>query len=110
MSVSFSQLPIDVQQAILSTNTDTNEGDYEDTRFVLDTTQGQNGLWAAPSLCYDFNESNYSIIYVNLTVVSTLDVGPAMAEMVTKTDPSKPAWIVVDPSSGDTAFQIIECV
>lgn len=110
MPVSFEQLPAEVRQAILSANTHTNEGDYEDTAFGLASAQGQQGLWAVPSLCYDFHESNYSVLYVNLQVVSTLDLGPAMAEIVTKVDPGKPAWIVVDPDGGDTDFQIIECV
>lgn len=110
MSIDFNQLPATVQNAILAENTHHNEGDYDGVKFYVSQSQNHQGLWAVPSLCYDFHESNFSVILVNLEVVWSIDVGPAMAEMVAKLDVNETAWIIIDPSEGDTDFQIIECV
>ena len=106
---SFDQLPQTVQDTLLAPARRMNKGDYYDIDFAPASVAGVNGVWAAPHLCYDFHESNYSLIPVNLTERVSLDVGPAMASLYTKTDPSLPAWFVVE-SEGDVDSQLIECV
>ena len=104
----FAQLPPNIQNAFLQ-DTGYGPGDFQGVNFVQKQAVGHAGLWIAPHLCYDFNESNYGIITLNLQQVMSLDVGPAMASAYKKIDPNAPAWILVS-STDDTKNQVYSCV
>ena len=106
---SFDQLPQIVQDTLLAPARRMNKHDYDDIEFTSISLTGYNDVWAGPHLCYDFSESNYALTPVNLTERGSLNVGPAMATLYTKTDPTLPAWLVVE-SHGDVDSQLIECV
>lgn len=105
----FAQLPALVQQAFLSDGPYSTD-DLADEKFKLAQVHGYNGIWVAPQLCYDFNESNYSLHVINLKEVSKLNTGPALATAYVKSDPVLPAWIVIAADEGDIDNQVYECV
>lgn len=104
----FKELPKAVQQAVRCLHLSRSE--CVDLEFKTDQAQGFNGVWVAPQLCYDFRESCYDLLTVNLVEVAKLYVGPAMATAYTKIDPNLPAWLIIDEGRGDTGNQVYECV
>ena len=105
----FAQLPQDVQNAFMQ-NSGFSPADFQGTNFVQGQAVGYQGIWIAPHLCYDFNESNYGIITLNLQKVMSLDTGPAMAVAYTKIDPNAPAWILVDGGADGAGKRVFSCV
>ena len=105
----FNDLPIDVQHAILSASGLT-ASDYLGQPFALKKVQGWSGVWAVPTLCYDFAENNFCVTTVNLKACGALDVGPAQATMYEKIDPSADAWIIIDGRHNDVDNQVFHCI
>ena len=109
---SFNQLPVNVQSALLKSN-GLSPGDYAPKNITLKNAVGHNGLWVAPTLNYDFNESNFLTLVINLTKVGSLNAGPASAAAFTKTNPALPAYIIFDScdeATGAPVAQVYECV
>lgn len=109
MLVEFDNLPEEVQALFLN-GRHRGQEELKNIEFTQTNMSSYNGIYIAPSLCYDFHESNFTLHTINLTQVAELDVGPCMAEAFVKTDDALPSFIVVDGERGDTDYQVYICV
>mgnify|MGYP006894115045 CR=1 FL=1 len=107
--INYNQLPCDVQD-IFAKSLDNDTYSLNNLSVVSATISGHNGVFAVPELNYGFHESNYTVRTINLTEVGFLDVGPASATMYVKNDPAQKAYLVIDGRSGDTDYQLYECL
>ena len=108
----FNLLPVPVQTALTKSSGNT-AADYDPKNVIIQNAVGHNGVWVAPFLNYDFSESNFLTLIINLTQVATLNAGPAAARAYVKTDPTKDAWIIFDMSderTGAPIAKVFSCV